>query len=56
MEDSGIDSGDHNGDNNPKTSQNGERIFTVRFLFNFFANNASEQCLRITLKIRLFLL
>lgn len=32
MEDSGIDSGDHNGDTNPKVNQNGERIFTVRIL------------------------
>lgn len=34
MEDSGIDSGDHNGDNS-KINQNGDRIFTVRIAFYF---------------------
>lgn len=35
MEDSGIDSGDHNGDLGHKGSQqNGDRLFPVRFLFS----------------------
>lgn len=38
MEDSGIDSGDHNGDTIQKTSQNGDRIFVVRYLLYKFCN------------------
>lgn len=58
MEDSGIDSGDHNGDNNPKSSQNGERIFTVRMfrkrkeIKRFFVLQILNEC-EVTLKVRL---